>query len=143
MKGSRLVSRRINSTKYTISSNSTPNNSTKATTPTTDTTSITTSIPITSITTIPTSTTTTKTSSNSSSANASAKEEQICNICAQNVPGPEREKIFAYGKCDHHVCYVCSARLRVICEQSECPICREKLEYVSIYSCKIKLFSFD
>lgn len=57
--------------------------------------------------------------------------DTICDICAQNVPGPEREKIFAFGKCDHYVCYVCSARLRVICEQSDCPICREKLDSVS------------
>lgn len=126
MKGSRLVSRRINSTKYTITSNSTANNSTKVTTPTT--TSVTNTTPTTTIPTTPTN----KVLINSTHADTSAKEEQICNICAQNVPGPEREKIFAYGKCDHHVCYVCSARLRVICEQSECPICREKLEYVSI-----------
>lgn len=54
----------------------------------------------------------------------------ICDICVQNVPGPEREKIFAIGKCDHHSCYVCSARLRAICDQLECPICREKLDNV-------------
>lgn len=59
-------------------------------------------------------------------------KDQICDICAQNIPGPEREKIFALGKCDHHVCYVCSARLIVVCEQSECPICRKKLDNVSI-----------
>lgn len=61
----------------------------------------------------------------------SDSKEQICDICAQNVPGPEREKIFAFGECDHYVCYVCSARLRVICDQSECPICRKKLDNVS------------
>lgn len=56
---------------------------------------------------------------------------QICDICAQNVPGPERDDIIAFGRCDHHVCYVCSARLRVICDQPDCPICRDKLENVS------------
>lgn len=59
-----------------------------------------------------------------------SSELTICNICAQNVPGPEREKIFAFSKCDHFVCYVCSVRLRVICDQKECPICRKKLEDV-------------
>lgn len=59
-------------------------------------------------------------------------KDHICDICAQNIPGPEREKIFAFGKCDHHVCYVCSARLIVVCEQFECPICRKKLDNVSI-----------
>jgi hypothetical protein len=56
--------------------------------------------------------------------------DPICDICAQNVPGPEREKIFALGRCDHSVCYVCSARLRAICDQQDCPICREKLDCV-------------
>lgn len=59
-------------------------------------------------------------------------EKQTCNICAQNVPGIERDKIFALGKCDHPVCYVCSARMRVICDQLDCPICRDKLDFVSI-----------
>lgn len=54
----------------------------------------------------------------------------FCDICAQLVPGPEREQIFAFGRCDHLVCYVCSTRLRVICDQTDCPICRDKLEKV-------------
>lgn len=66
----------------------------------------------------------------SQNSNQKSSDSIICNICAQNVPGPEREKIFAFSKCDHFVCYVCSARLRVICDQYECPICREKLEDV-------------
>lgn len=75
-----------------------------------------------------------KTSSNHKENSNCGDKELICDICAQNVPGPERENIFAFGKCDHFVCYVCSARLRVICDQSECPICRNKLETVSFYS---------
>lgn len=71
---------------------------------------------------------------------SSPSEDQSCNICAQIVPGPEREKIFAFGKCDHFVCYVCSARLRAICEQSECPICREKLDSVIFVSSKSQTF---
>ena len=80
---------------------------------------------------------------NKSSSNNKDKtqSEPVCDICAQNVPGPEREKIYAYGKCDHHVCYVCSARLRAICDQQECPICREKLEDVVFCANKSKLFN--
>lgn len=63
-----------------------------------------------------------------------SNKDSICNICAQNVPGPEREEIFAFGKCDHFVCYVCSTRMRVICDQSDCPICREKLDTVSRFA---------
>lgn len=74
----------------------------------------------------------------------SSNADPVCDICAQNVPGPEREMIYAYGKCDHHVCYVCSARLRAICDQQECPICREKLDHVVFCANKTKLFaSFD
>lgn len=69
------------------------------------------------------------------------KEEQVCNICAQNVPGLERKKIFAFGKCDHHVCYVCSARLRVVCDQLDCPICRDKLDMVSFTTNLITLLT--
>lgn len=75
---------------------------------------------------------------NESKAGKTVTSEPICDICAQNVPGPEREKIFAFGKCDHHVCYVCSARLRAICDQLECPICRDKLECVIFSATKDK-----
>lgn len=72
--------------------------------------------------------------------NNNETKDITCDICAQNVPGPEREEIFAFGKCDHYVCYVCSTRLRVICDQSECPICREKLDNVSVFSSKYCFF---
>lgn len=54
----------------------------------------------------------------------------LCHICAQEIPGPNRRNIFAFGRCNHHVCYVCSARLRAICGQFECPICRVRLDNV-------------
>lgn len=66
--------------------------------------------------------------------------DPICDICVQNVPGPEREKIFALGRCDHYVCYVCSARLRAICDQQDCPICREKLDCVIFCANKNRSF---
>uniref|UniRef100_A0A6G1SNU4 Zinc finger protein 598 n=1 Tax=Aceria tosichella TaxID=561515 RepID=A0A6G1SNU4_9ACAR len=66
--------------------------------------------------------------------------DTICDICVQNVPGPEREKIFALGRCDHYVCYVCSARLRAICDQQDCPICREKLDCVIFCANKNRSF---
>lgn len=77
---------------------------------------------------------------NSNNHNNCGNVGPICDICVQDVPGPEREKIFAFGKCDHHVCYVCSARLRAICDQFECPICREKLENVVFSSNKNRPF---
>ena len=83
-----------------------------------------------------------KTSGNINDSNHGSKIESdpVCDICAQAVPGPEREKIYASGKCDHHVCYVCSARLRAVCDLQECPICREKLDKVVFSANKTKSF---
>ena len=38
------------------------------------------------------------------------------------------------GSCDHPVCLTCSAKLRVLCEQKFCAVCREDLEHVSYRS---------
>lgn len=38
--------------------------------------------------------------------------------------------IYSVGECDHPVCYECSTRMRVLCEQNECPICRANLSKV-------------
>jgi hypothetical protein len=33
---------------------------------------------------------------------------------------------FAVGRCQHHICHECSTRLRILCNQHECPICRQE-----------------
>uniref|UniRef100_A0A1B0D2D6 RING-type E3 ubiquitin transferase n=1 Tax=Phlebotomus papatasi TaxID=29031 RepID=A0A1B0D2D6_PHLPP len=50
--------------------------------------------------------------------------ENSCVVCFIEVT------IFSVGSCDHAVCYVCSTRMRVLCEQNECPICRQELSQV-------------
>lgn len=37
----------------------------------------------------------------------------------------------ALGRCDHPVCYRCSTKMRVLCEQRYCAVCREELRQVS------------
>lgn len=50
--------------------------------------------------------------------------ENLCVVCFKNV------EIYSIGECDHPVCYECSTRMRVLCEQNECPICRQSLSKV-------------
>lgn len=52
--------------------------------------------------------------------------ENICVVCFKNV------NIYSVGNCDHMVCYECSTRMRVLCRQNECPICRQDLPKVCI-----------
>ncbi|GAB1600413.1 E3 ubiquitin-protein ligase ZNF598-like [Argonauta hians] len=51
-------------------------------------------------------------------------EENLCVICSDEIT------IFAIGVCDHPICYKCSTRLRVLCEENYCPTCRANLPEV-------------
>ncbi|XP_026106206.1 E3 ubiquitin-protein ligase ZNF598 [Carassius auratus] len=50
--------------------------------------------------------------------------ENSCVLCCQDI------ELFAVGKCDHPVCYRCSTKMRVLCEQNYCAVCREQLDKV-------------
>ncbi|XP_039978749.1 E3 ubiquitin-protein ligase ZNF598 [Xiphias gladius] len=60
--------------------------------------------------------------------------EKHCVLCCQEV------NIFAFGKCDHPVCYRCSTKMRVLCEQKYCAVCREELDKV-VFVKKLEAFS--
>ncbi|XP_071330288.1 E3 ubiquitin-protein ligase ZNF598 isoform X2 [Trachinotus anak] len=60
--------------------------------------------------------------------------EKHCVLCCQEVD------IFALGKCDHPVCYRCSTKMRVLCEQKYCAVCREELDKV-VFVKKLDAFS--
>ncbi|MEQ2163977.1 hypothetical protein GOODEAATRI_001761 [Goodea atripinnis] len=63
-----------------------------------------------------------------------AKEsEKTCVLCCQDID------IFALGKCDHPVCYRCSTKMRVLCDQKYCAVCREELDKV-VFVKKLKAF---
>lgn len=51
--------------------------------------------------------------------------ENVCVLCCQDLD------IFAVGKCDHPVCYRCSTKMRVLCEQKYCAVCRVELDKVA------------
>ncbi|XP_029035459.1 E3 ubiquitin-protein ligase ZNF598 [Osmia bicornis bicornis] len=56
-----------------------------------------------------------------------------CVVCYKNVD------IYSIGMCEHPVCYECSTRMRVLCCQNECPICRQDLPKV-VFTKEIKPF---
>lgn len=56
-----------------------------------------------------------------------------CVVCCQRVPGPFRREFYAIGPCDHPVCYECSTKMRLMCRQNECPICRQEILKVCWY----------
>ncbi|KAG7491954.1 hypothetical protein MATL_G00009240 [Megalops atlanticus] len=60
--------------------------------------------------------------------------ERTCVLCCQDLD------IFALGKCDHPVCYRCSTKMRVLCEQKYCAVCREELDKV-IFVKKLEPFA--
>lgn len=51
-------------------------------------------------------------------------DDNACVVCFKNFD------LFSLGECDHPVCYECSTRMRVLCQQNECPICRQVLSKV-------------
>lgn len=56
-----------------------------------------------------------------------------CVVCYKHV------EIYSIGMCEHPVCYECSTRMRVLCQQNECPICRQELPKV-VFTREIKPF---
>ncbi|XP_034566952.1 E3 ubiquitin-protein ligase ZNF598 [Notolabrus celidotus] len=65
---------------------------------------------------------------------AAKEPEKHCVLCCQEV------EIFALGKCDHPVCYRCSTKMRVLCDQKYCAVCREELDKV-VFVKKLEAFS--
>ncbi|KAM9305910.1 E3 ubiquitin-protein ligase ZNF598 [Gastrophryne carolinensis] len=50
--------------------------------------------------------------------------EKSCVLCCQEL------EVYAVGKCDHPICFRCSTKMRVLCEQKYCAVCREELDKV-------------
>lgn len=54
------------------------------------------------------------------------EEANTCVVCFKNA------EFYSVGQCDHPVCYECSTRMRVLCQQNECPICRQDMPKVML-----------
>ncbi|XP_053607927.1 E3 ubiquitin-protein ligase ZNF598 [Plodia interpunctella] len=57
-------------------------------------------------------------------ADSQGNDNTTCVVCFKNV------LYYSIGECDHPVCFECSTRMRVLCLQNECPICRQDLARV-------------
>ena len=67
------------------------------------------------------------------SASGESTNNNTCVVCYKNV------EVYSIGMCEHPVCYECSTRMRVLCCQNECPICRQDLPKV-VFTREIKPF---
>ena len=56
----------------------------------------------------------------------SGGDENACSVCHELI------EIFAVGACDHPICYRCSTRMRILCDQKYCPVCRTQLPKVRL-----------
>lgn len=63
-----------------------------------------------------------------------SESENACVVCFRNVD------LFSVGVCDHPVCFECSTRMRVLCNQFECPICRQEMPKV-IFTKEVELYN--
>ncbi|KAI0983572.1 hypothetical protein GJ496_004101 [Pomphorhynchus laevis] len=52
------------------------------------------------------------------------KDQSECILCDNKIT------IYAFGTCSHHICFVCASKMRVICIQNYCPVCRCNLDKV-------------
>lgn len=50
--------------------------------------------------------------------------DTVCVVCFKPI------LFYAIGECDHLCCFECSTRIRVLCRQNDCPICRRDLAKV-------------
>lgn len=58
--------------------------------------------------------------------NNSESTDQTCSVCFKEA------EIFSIGLCDHPICHECSTRMRVLCKEDACPICRREMPKVVI-----------
>lgn len=63
--------------------------------------------------------------------------DNLCPVCHDPC------EIFAFGPCDHPICYRCSTRMRVLCNQMYCPICRGQLQQIVFLTHKQKYDDVD
>ncbi|KAJ1096042.1 hypothetical protein NDU88_001191, partial [Pleurodeles waltl] len=63
--------------------------------------------------------------------------ERSCVLCCQELD------VLALGRCDHTVCFRCSTKMRVLCEQRYCAVCREELDKVVFVKKRVAFSMID
>ena len=64
---------------------------------------------------------------------SNSEDDNTCVVCAQQIV------IYAVGHCNHYICFKCSTKIRLLCEESLCPVCRKDMKKV-IFTKKKKSF---
>ena len=60
------------------------------------------------------------------------EEENNCQVCMNQLT------VYSVGRCDHTICFICSTRMRVLCQKNECAICRQDMPMVIFTTAKLK-----
>ncbi|CAJ0960089.1 unnamed protein product, partial [Mesorhabditis belari] len=63
--------------------------------------------------------------------------KEDCTICCKP------NDLFGIGQCRHPLCIECSIRLRIICGQSACPVCRAEIDIMCFFFAKAGLSTVD
>jgi len=50
--------------------------------------------------------------------------DKVCMVCANDIT------IYAFGDCNHPICYKCSMKMRILCGEKFCPVCRKEMNKV-------------
>lgn len=66
----------------------------------------------------------------------SSVDEGSCTVCHEGI------ELFAVGHCDHPICYKCSTKMRILCDQYYCAICRADMPKVLFVKTLKKFDSF-
>ena len=69
-----------------------------------------------------------------SSPSSSSSSSSSCQLCMSSI------EVFSVGECNHPICHVCSTKMRVICQQKECALCRTHLNKV-VFTKNMSVFS--
>ena len=60
------------------------------------------------------------------------EEDDFCQVCMNQLT------VFSVGPCNHTICFLCSTRMRVLCQKNECAICRQDMPMVIFTMAKLK-----
>lgn len=50
--------------------------------------------------------------------------ESTCSLCWNEI------SVYAVGVCNHAICHICMTRMRVLCSQKDCAICRQDMPLI-------------
>jgi hypothetical protein len=70
--------------------------------------------------------------------NDSNNKYESCLICSD-----DKAMFMSVGECNHHICSICSLRLRYKSNSKYCTVCKQHLDYVIVYSSSLGTPSYN